>query len=250
MGFDPSFKHPTCLATLKSSDRRKQSICGWQYIYIYIITELSFSRYLFIASIYFEMVIINYSPMWSVHQVVSSWLRKWININNNSRIGESDTNNKNIQPGYRNGIWYKKKCYADNENWKKTNNRKNRIDKLRKNQKTWRKGKLQVLGNIESRPPSNKWKWKEKTTVPQTNEKRFKTKLCRGNLIKDKHLGTPLWKILGTILKMDKGGTNTKSSKDKKMMMYQALHLKDNIDCMSQGNKEEDLPVLMIEWIH
>ena len=36
MGFDPSFERPTCLATLKSSDRTKQSVCGWQYIYIYI----------------------------------------------------------------------------------------------------------------------------------------------------------------------------------------------------------------------
>ena len=36
MGFNPGFEHPTCLATLKSSDRTKQSVCGWQYIYIYI----------------------------------------------------------------------------------------------------------------------------------------------------------------------------------------------------------------------
>ena len=36
MGFDPGFERPTCLATLKSSDIKKQSVCGWQYIYIYI----------------------------------------------------------------------------------------------------------------------------------------------------------------------------------------------------------------------
>ena len=37
MGFDPGFECPTCLATLKSSDRTKQSVCGWHiYIYIYI----------------------------------------------------------------------------------------------------------------------------------------------------------------------------------------------------------------------
>ena len=36
MGFDPSFKHPTCLATLKSCDTTKQSVFGWLYIYIYI----------------------------------------------------------------------------------------------------------------------------------------------------------------------------------------------------------------------
>ena len=32
MGFDPGLGRPTCLATLKSSDRTKQSVCGWQYI--------------------------------------------------------------------------------------------------------------------------------------------------------------------------------------------------------------------------
>ena len=31
-GFDPSFKQPMCLATLKSCDTTKQSVCGWQYI--------------------------------------------------------------------------------------------------------------------------------------------------------------------------------------------------------------------------
>ena len=36
MGFDPGFERRTCLATLKSSNRTKQSVCGGQYIYIYI----------------------------------------------------------------------------------------------------------------------------------------------------------------------------------------------------------------------
>ena len=36
MGFDLSFERPTCLATLKSSDRTKLSVCGLQCIYIYI----------------------------------------------------------------------------------------------------------------------------------------------------------------------------------------------------------------------
>ena len=31
-GFDPSFDHLACLATLKSCDTTKQSVCGW-YIY-------------------------------------------------------------------------------------------------------------------------------------------------------------------------------------------------------------------------
>ena len=35
------FERPACLATLKSSDRTKQSVCGWQYIYIYHIVRLA-----------------------------------------------------------------------------------------------------------------------------------------------------------------------------------------------------------------
>ena len=37
MGFDPSFERPTCLATLKSCDTTKQSVCGWQYIIYYLL---------------------------------------------------------------------------------------------------------------------------------------------------------------------------------------------------------------------
>ena len=37
--------------------------------------------------------------------------------------------------------------HATNEKWKKTNVSRNRTTKLRKNQNTWRKGNLQVLGN-------------------------------------------------------------------------------------------------------
>ena len=35
LGFDPGLKRLTCLPTLKSWDTTKQSVCGWQYIYIY-----------------------------------------------------------------------------------------------------------------------------------------------------------------------------------------------------------------------
>ena len=37
------------------------------------------------------------------------------------------TNNMNIQPGYRNGIWHRKMCHADNEKREKRNCRRNRI---------------------------------------------------------------------------------------------------------------------------
>ena len=34
-GFDPSFENLACLATLKSCDSTKQSVCGWQYMLPY-----------------------------------------------------------------------------------------------------------------------------------------------------------------------------------------------------------------------
>ena len=43
MDVNPGFEHPMCLATLKSSDRTKQSVCGWQYIYIYIYIYITSS---------------------------------------------------------------------------------------------------------------------------------------------------------------------------------------------------------------
>ena len=42
--------------------------------------------------------------------------------------------------------------YADNENRKKTNNRRNRTAKSGRNQNALRKGNLPVLGNNGSRP--------------------------------------------------------------------------------------------------
>ena len=64
---------------------------------------------------------------------------------------EFDANNKNMQSGYRNGIRHRKMYQADNEKWKKTNNRRNKTTKSRKNQDTWKKWKLQVCGNIGSK---------------------------------------------------------------------------------------------------
>ena len=45
----------------------------------------------------------------------------------NGKINRNfDTNNKNIHPGYRNGIWHWKTHHATKENWKRDNGR-NRI---------------------------------------------------------------------------------------------------------------------------
>ena len=60
------------------------------------------------------------------------------------------TNRKNIQPGYRDGIWHRKMRHVHNEKLEKRNNRRNRTTKSGKNLNAGRKGKLQVLGNIGS----------------------------------------------------------------------------------------------------
>ena len=66
------------------------------------------------------------------------------------RIGDSNTDSNDIQSGDRNGIWLGEKCHAYNKKQGKTNNGRNRTAKSRPNQNTWRKGNLQVLGNIGS----------------------------------------------------------------------------------------------------
>ena len=60
---------------------------------------------------------------------------------------------------------------ADNEKREKTNNGINSTAKWRRNKNTSRKGKLQVLWNIESRPHQTSDKIKNKKRVSKTNEK-------------------------------------------------------------------------------
>ena len=42
---------------------------------------------------------------------------------------ETDINNTNMQPGYRNGIWYRKMCHTYHEKWGKRNTGRNRTTK-------------------------------------------------------------------------------------------------------------------------
>ena len=138
--------------------------------------------------------------------------KKW------KRTGDSDTNNTNLHPGYRNGIWH----------WKCT-------------MLIMKSGKKQtaVLGNIGS--------WHHQTSrdegkinkkrVSQTNEKDSQNQaLLQKSHQRDKHLGSPPCKILGTIPKMDKGRTQTNGPKDKKVDDY-ALLLRDNIDWLYVSRK-------------
>ena len=58
------------------------------------------------------------------------------------RTGDLDTNNRDIQPGYWNGIWHGKMCHTDNEKeWKRISKR-NWTTKSTMHKDAWREEKL------------------------------------------------------------------------------------------------------------
>ena len=96
---------------------------------------------------------------------------------NEKKIGDSNTNNKNIQSGYWNGILHRKMHQDNNEKLKKTNNRRNRTAKSRKNQ-------------IGDETNNNK-------RVSKTNKKTSKNQLSSRILIK----GINTWAVSEPFLK-------------------------------------------------
>ena len=75
------------------------------------------------------------------------------------RNGEPDTRNKNIQPGYWNGICHRKICHAAKENLEKIKQWKRKNYQIRK--ALGHLGKRETLSNWEywKRTPSNKQTW-------------------------------------------------------------------------------------------
>ena len=67
-GFNPTFKRPTCLATMKCCDTMKQSVCGWQYAYIYIYILLFKGDYNLTASLKAQDLSchISWTIFWSI----------------------------------------------------------------------------------------------------------------------------------------------------------------------------------------
>ena len=88
------------------------------------------------------------------------------------RTGNPNTNNKNMQSGLRNVILHWKMCHVENKKCETRHNGNNRTAKSGKHQYTWRKGKLQVLGNIENgHYQRSRDERKHNKIVPQMNEK-------------------------------------------------------------------------------
>ena len=127
------------------------------------------------------------------------------------RIGDNNTNKKNIQSGCRDRIIHRKMCHANNEKQKTTNNGWNRSNKSRKNQNALRKGNLQMLGNIGSGHHQISGDERIiKNEYLRRTRKAFETKQDSKNLIK----GINTWavhicKILMTILETYEGRTST-----------------------------------------
>ena len=112
---------------------------------------------------------------------------------------------KNIQSRYRNGIWRRKRRHACNERWQMTHDGRSRTTKSSNNQNARRKGNL--LGVIRSwyyQTSGNKRK-KIPKRVSQKSQKITRDKtLLQEPCQRDKYLGCPPRKILGTILEVDK----------------------------------------------
>ena len=104
----------------------------------------------------------------------------------NENESQTDTNNKNIQSGYMDGIRHRKMYHTNNEKLKMTNNGKTRTTKSRKNQNYWRKEKLQVLGNTGSRHhQTSKEKILKNKDELRRKRKFLETEVCSKNIIKE-----------------------------------------------------------------
>ena len=65
---------------------------------------------------------------------------------NETRIGNLNTGSENIRLGYRDGIWHRKMCHANNEKPKKANKGKNRTTNSRKIRTLGEKENYKCLG--------------------------------------------------------------------------------------------------------
>ena len=80
----------------------------------------------------------------NVHRWNQIIYQKW------GRTINYNTGSENIQSRYRDGIWHRKMCHANNEKQKMTCDRGNKTTKWRKNLNPRRNGNLQILANTGS----------------------------------------------------------------------------------------------------
>ena len=80
---------------------------------------------------------------------------------NEKRIGNLNTDRENIQSGYRDGIWHRKICHANNEKRKTTSDERCKTMKSRKKSEHSEKRKITCTWEYWKRKPSNKWRWRK-----------------------------------------------------------------------------------------
>ena len=108
-------------------------------------------------------------------------------------------------------------CHAYNEKWKKINNGRNASVESRNNRDPWIERKLQILGNIRSGRHQKKGNERKiRKGYLRRTRKLLKTQLPQKSHQRNKYLGCPSCKILGTILKMNEELTQTNGPEDKK----------------------------------
>ena len=140
------------------------------------------------------------------HQTAS---QKWKRIEN-PNLGSED-----IQSKYRDKIFHRKTCHANNGRQKTTNDERNRNTKSRKNQNTWRKGNL--LGNLEvDTIKHTKMTEKILKEYLRRTRKLLETKLHRRNMIKGINISAvPVVRYSGPFLEWTRDKPeNTKTHDD------------------------------------
>ena len=115
------------------------------------------------------------------------------------RIGNPNKGDEDIQWRFKDGIWYTKICYSNNEKRKTINDRRNRTIKSRKNQE---KTKVTNIWEYWKLKLSNKRRWKKRffKRIPQENEK-----TTRNQTTQQKSHQRDKRKILEVVLKVEDG---------------------------------------------
>ena len=136
----------------------------------------------------------------------------------------------------------KEMWHANNEKGKTINDGRNRTTKSRKNQNTWRKGNLQILGNIERghhQICGNERKNLKKEYHSKTR-KLLKIKPHSRNIIKEINTWVvPLVRYSGPFLKWTREELQQIEQRiGKAITMHKALHPRDGVDRLHVSRKE------------
>ena len=125
--------------------------------------------------------------------------------NEKEKNGDFDRNNKNIQPGYRNGIWHIKICHVYNGKYWWGGQRMKKNCKIKKESELLARKKYLGISEADTIKQAEMKGKKIRKEYLRRTRKLLEKKLCSKNLYqKNKHQGNLSSKVLKTILKIDK----------------------------------------------